>query len=187
MKAAFAVWNNRIAPVLDVARVVHLVEAESRRILIETDESLPGDPDPEKALRLTELGVDVLVCGAISRPMLAAIAAHGREVIQAWLSGALEKEVFAMPGCRGRGRGRGFLGPNDLISEEYPMREGNRGGMGQRGGQGGGGRGRMGGPLAGGPTGFCVCPQCGHKEAHQRGTPCNQRNCANCGSVMARE
>ena len=140
MKAAFAVWNNRIAPVLDVARVVHLVEAESRRILIETDESLPGDPDPEKALRLTELGVDVLVCGAISRPMLAAIAAHGiqvipfvagdlREVIQAWLSGALEKEVFAMPGCRGRGRGRGFLGPNDLISEEYPMREGNRGGI----------------------------------------------------------
>ena len=28
----------------------------------------------------------------------------------------------------------------------------------------GGGRGRMGGPFAAGPEGFCICPNCGHKN-----------------------
>jgi len=34
-------------------------------------------------------------------------------------------------------------------------------------GRGGRGLGRRGGPLAAGPGGYCVCPQCGHKEPHQ--------------------
>ena len=40
MKAAFAVWNNRIAPVFDVAREIRLVETESGRIVRERDEKL---------------------------------------------------------------------------------------------------------------------------------------------------
>ncbi|MGM5483594.1 MAG: DUF134 domain-containing protein [Nanobdellota archaeon] len=50
-----------------------------------------------------------------------------------------------------------------------------------------GGRGRMGGPYAAGPEGNCVCPNCGHKEKHVRGMPCNRKKCTECGSLMTRE
>jgi len=45
----------------------------------------------------------------------------------------------------------------------------------------------MGGPLAAGPGGFCVCPNCGYREAHTPGRPCNQKACPKCGTVMIRE
>lgn len=66
---------------------------------------------------------------------------------------------------------------------------GSRGGMGQSQGQGrgGGGRGRMGGPQAGGATGICRCPNCGHTQAHERGIPCTQVKCPQCGTSLIRE
>jgi hypothetical protein len=54
------------------------------------------------------------------------------------------------------------------------------------GGQGGGG-GRSGGGRGGGPGGSCVCLACGHKETHQRGAPCFEKKCPQCGGVMTRE
>ena len=52
--------------------------------------------------------------------------------------------------------------------------------------RGAGGRGRMGG-FAAGPSGNCVCPKCGYKEAHQTGVPCYQKKCPKCQSPMTRE
>lgn len=52
---------------------------------------------------------------------------------------------------------------------------------------GGGGRGRMGGRQAAGSGGFCVCPKCGEKVAHNTAQPCNQNNCPKCGTRMIRE
>jgi hypothetical protein len=67
------------------------------------------------------------------------------------------------------------------------MGRGAGGGMGRgAGGGAGGGRGRGGG-FAMGPGGNCVCPQCGAKAAHQRGTPCYQQKCPKCGTAMTRE
>ena len=50
------------------------------------------------------------------------------------------------------------------------------------------------GPLGNGPrTGRmrnrvssfqCTCPNCGHKEAHQRGIPCSEKTCPKCGEFM---
>ena len=54
-------------------------------------------------------------------------------------------------------------------------------------GRGGGGRGRMGGPQAGGAAGICRCPQCGHTQAHERGVPCTQKKCPQCGANLIRE
>lgn len=51
--------------------------------------------------------------------------------------------------------------------------------------QGQGGRG-LGGGQGKGPGGDCVCPQCGHKVAHQAGKPCFEMNCPKCGSKMIR-
>ncbi len=51
----------------------------------------------------------------------------------------------------------------------------------------GGGRGRMGGNRPGaGPNGECVCPACGTKAPHQRGVPCYDIKCPNCGAKMTR-
>lgn len=51
---------------------------------------------------------------------------------------------------------------------------------------GGRGRGRMGGPFAAGPGGYCVCPKCGNRVPHPQGQPCNQMTCTKCGTAMAR-
>ena len=37
------------------------------------------------------------------------------------------------------------------------------------------------------PCGNCVCDSCGTTVPHQRGTPCMQVNCPNCGSPMIRQ
>ena len=112
MKIAFATWNNRIAPVFDVARWIHLVETQSGAIINQTQARVADEMLAPKALRLAELNVDTLICGAISNPLRRMIAAYGiqvvpfvsgdlQEVIQAWLNGELVNSVaFAMPGCR---------------------------------------------------------------------------------------
>ena len=43
MKAAFAQWNNRIAPVFDMTRQIHTVEVSSGKIVEEIDEFLSND------------------------------------------------------------------------------------------------------------------------------------------------
>lgn len=47
------------------------------------------------------------------------------------------------------------------------------------------GRGRQGGSAAG-PDGVCVCPRCGHAQPHQRGVPCAQAECPQCGAALRR-
>jgi hypothetical protein len=61
------------------------------------------------------------------------------------------------------------------------------GGMGPGGSRGQGrgqGQGGKGGGL--GPGGNCVCPICGHREPHKRGTPCFDLKCPKCGNAMIR-
>ncbi len=51
----------------------------------------------------------------------------------------------------------------------------------------GGGQGRQPGGYGLGPSGFCVCPQCGKKVPHQRGVPCYTMKCEKCGIPLTRE
>jgi predicted DNA-binding protein (UPF0251 family) len=47
------------------------------------------------------------------------------------------------------------------------------------------GRGRMGG-FGLGPSGECICPNCGTRAPHQRGIPCYKQKCPKCGTLMTR-
>lgn len=31
---------------------------------------------------------------------------------------------------------------------------------------------------------YCVCPECGYRVKHNRGTPCNKIKCIKCGAMM---
>jgi predicted Fe-Mo cluster-binding NifX family protein len=200
IKTAFSCWGERIAPVFDTTRQVHVIETAAGCIVSEKKEALALDLPLQKAMRLTELGVRILVCGAISRPLQAMVSSAGiqvipfvsgdlPEVIAAWLKGRLPGAAFAMPGCQRRIRRS--AGGNDFQKEEIIMNGKGQGGGGFGGGrgQGGGGQGggRMGGPRAAGAVGTCVCPKCGERLAHERGIPCVQRQCPKCGTALTRE
>lgn len=170
MKTAFPFWNYRIAPVFDVARQLLLVESQKGRIISETAEPMPADDLGEKAESLARLGVNTLVCGAISRTMQGLIESRGialvpfvagdlRVVIQAWIEGRIHDGAFTMPGCCSRSRQRGRWSARGPCQTGYST----------------------------GTCGFCVCPQCSHREPHVRGIPCSRKQCPVCGSPLVRE
>lgn len=47
-------------------------------------------------------------------------------------------------------------------------------------GQGAGGARQGDGGVSG-----CICPECGYKMAHEKGTPCNEQTCPECGAKMS--
>lgn len=155
-RAAFSCWNGRIAPLFDTARELHVVETDGSRVVSRAEESLPAGPAERRASRLATLGVETLVCGAISRATREAVVSLGvrvvpfvsgdrDEVVRAFLEGGLESPAFAMPGCGGSRWRRGDASARK--GEVMPRRDGTgptgRGPM----------TGRGAGPCAGAGTG----------------------------------
>jgi len=203
VKTAFAFLEDRIAPVFDAAQRIHVAEVEAGLIVFEAQETVKGQSPIERAMHLVDLGIETLVCGAISNPMREALMANGiqvfpfvagnlHEVIQVWLRGDLGGDAYSMPGCRGRGQRHGLAHHQE--GNTMTSRGGGQGaGSGQGGGrgkgrcQGGRGKGPMGITGAGSVTTTCLCPKCGHRENHQQGVPCTQKTCPQCGTAMTRE
>lgn len=127
MKIAISSWNGRVSPVFDVSRQVAVMEAKDGKIINRQEHDLESGEFYAKVIRLTELGIDTLICGAVSRPLADMIIARGirlvpfvagetDQVAKAYLAGNQLNTSFAMPGCCGRrqgfrgsggGRGRG--------------------------------------------------------------------------------
>jgi len=114
MKVVISVDKNRIAPVFDVAEDLLCYEAGP---------DCPGKPESlsfgansaqSQIFQMAETGCNILICGAISRPLQMLAEYHGI-VVYGFLTGTVEQVIhafcsqnpqdllqFSMPGCRQR-------------------------------------------------------------------------------------
>jgi len=129
MKVAIPIWVNRISPVFDVAKRLLVVDIEGGAEVSREETGLEETQLMLRARRVAELGVDVLICGAVSRPLeemlvsrevrvIPNICGPVEEVLRSFVSGCLTDEAFLMPGCCGRRRRlRGRRGRSRLNME----------------------------------------------------------------------
>jgi len=105
--------DGRISPVFDVARRLLLVDIEDKREIGRAEKILEVPELAARARYVAELGADVLICGAISRPLEAMLLSAGvavipqtcgpvEDVLRAFISGQLTERAFVIPGCCGR-------------------------------------------------------------------------------------
>lgn len=111
MRVAVPVWCDRVSPVFDVADHLTIVEIFGREAASVEEHLLRHD----RVQGLRELGVDVLICGAISHDLEERVLAAGIEVvaeirgetcdvIRAFAEDKLARPEFSMPGCHSRRR-----------------------------------------------------------------------------------
>ncbi|MBN1162966.1 MAG: NifB/NifX family molybdenum-iron cluster-binding protein [Candidatus Krumholzibacteriota bacterium] len=117
MRIAITVWENRVSPLFDSARTALVVELDRDSARERRYEPLGPEIPISRALKLSQLGVRVLICGAISEFFADLIAAQGiqvipfvtgnvEEVLEAYIKGSLTRDPFRMPGCGKRRRHR---------------------------------------------------------------------------------
>ena len=118
MKIAIPIWNDFVSSAFDFAHKLLLVDIQDGSETKRSEISLSKEPIPQKVSRLKSLGVDMLICGAISRSLASQVAASGIEVLpyvlgpvdeilKAYLIGQLGQSKFAMP-CSWPGARKGF-------------------------------------------------------------------------------
>jgi predicted Fe-Mo cluster-binding NifX family protein len=112
MKIAVPTWNGRVSPVFDTASRLLVVEAGEDREYSRFETDISEHFLPSKVMRLTGLGIETLICGAISRPLASMVTTAGislipwisgkvEDVLGAFLSGTLFDFRFTMPGSPG--------------------------------------------------------------------------------------
>ncbi len=118
MNVAIPIHGWRISPVFDVARKVELLCVNSEGNISRVSIFFKTGEDPlDIAKHLVDKKTDVLICGAVSRPVEMLLSASGvtvirntcgpvDEVFEAFLNGELTENKFLMPGCPGRKCGR---------------------------------------------------------------------------------
>lgn len=117
MKVAVPVWQGRVSPVFDVAGQLLVVELAGGVETSRRECRLPDAEPEQRAVQLSELQVETLICGAISQALESLLTENGikvfgrvcgtvDEVLNAFASGTLGQPRFAMPGCCGQARRR---------------------------------------------------------------------------------
>jgi len=118
MKVAIPVYGDYVSNVFDFAHRLLLVDIENGRETQRREVELESRLLPQRAAQLKALGVDVLVCGAVSRLLASMVTQSGIEVLPfvtgrvdnvlgAYMTGQLVRPEFSMPGCWPGAR-RGF-------------------------------------------------------------------------------
>jgi len=114
MKIALSVWKDYISTVFDTADQLLVLENDGTNGQKRTMVKLNAADVAGRANQIKEKQIDVLICGAISRPLEASLISLGirvyafvrgpvEEILAAYQNGRLGHAVYALPGCRGRG------------------------------------------------------------------------------------
>ena len=107
--------QGRVSPVLDVAGKFLLVTLEQGQETTRENLSLEVAGALGRAQQISLLGVDVVICGAVSPPLelalrsavvpvLPNICGEVDDVVLALINGRLSEDAYMMPECRGRRR-----------------------------------------------------------------------------------
>jgi len=118
MLVAIPHYQGRVSPVFDVASRLTVVRVKGR-LELERREVTLFEARPDAIVRsLTEVGVGVLICGAISQTLerllrrdgvrvVAQVCGEIEAVLQAFLNRTLDGPEFCLPGCFRQPRDRG--------------------------------------------------------------------------------
>ena len=110
MRIAIPIWDGKVSPVFDCASRLMVVDVRGRRKKKLVETSIKEADLSRRCNRLKGLGVELLICGAISSQLMNMLMAVGIKVIP-WISGEAEQVVhaymngslcdrqFIMPGC----------------------------------------------------------------------------------------
>jgi len=112
MKIAVSVWEGRVSPVFDYASRLLVLDVETSGESSRFEVFLDEQACSRKCSRIRVLGVEVLICGAISRYLHGILMATGirvipwvcgsvSDVVNAFLDGTLSEPRYRMPGCQG--------------------------------------------------------------------------------------
>ena len=124
MKVAIPIRDGRVSPVFDVATRLMVVDFAGGEPGERSEFSIRESGGEVRAGLLRELGVKILICGAISNHTARIIERCGidlrpwvigeiDDVIDAYTTCSLDTDGFIMPGCRrGQGGGRGGMQGN---------------------------------------------------------------------------
>ena len=112
MRIAIPIWEDKVSPVFDTALRLLVVEVENQKETSRFVYYIEEQDLTRKCHRIRNLDVDILICGAVSRPyfrsllatgirVISGIAGNPEEVLKAYLKGTLSHSRFSMPGCKG--------------------------------------------------------------------------------------
>jgi predicted Fe-Mo cluster-binding NifX family protein len=110
VRIALTIWENRVSPVADSARQLLLVDIGNISILEGRYERFRQDSLFYRARRLSDLGVRIFICGAISDFFRSLVEGYGiriipfirgkaDDVLKAYLAQSLSDPRFVMVGC----------------------------------------------------------------------------------------
>jgi predicted Fe-Mo cluster-binding NifX family protein len=110
MNIAIPVWEGKISPVFDSASRLLIIQVEHKNEKSRFEVYLEEQDLARRCFHVQRLGVEILICGAISchlHRMLTAsgikvipwISGSAEDVLQSYFNGDLFQAKFLMPGC----------------------------------------------------------------------------------------
>jgi len=119
MMIAIANWQGSISPVFDVSDRLCLIHIENGKELRRENILLKNRNPFTRAKEMAGIGVEMLICGAVSHVLETALISVGirvigfvcgdlENVLGAFLRGQLTGRDFFMPGCFGKRQGHRF-------------------------------------------------------------------------------
>ncbi|WP_299978658.1 NifB/NifX family molybdenum-iron cluster-binding protein [Desulfobacula sp.] len=114
MKIALTVWDERISPVFDSAHTLLIADIKNEKIKNISYKSFDPELEARFAEELSLLGIEVLICGAISQTystlieartiqLIPFIGGNVNEILELYAKGNPLVPTFLMPGCSEEG------------------------------------------------------------------------------------